>query len=63
MLPGIKIAQGGMFRCCIETAVKLSEELDEWPREGDTFDCIHEPAGNKQIIYKDGAFRWNSEKA
>jgi len=55
-----QINMGGLFRCCIDSWNSMDPETEV--NEGDTFDCKHEEPGNKNLIFKDGVFQWNSEE-
>lgn len=54
---------GGLMRCCVATIEKFVEEhpTDE-VEEGLVLNCMYEKTRNKQIIFKDGAFRWNRDE-
>lgn len=55
-----RVYQGGLMRCCLGTLDEYLQSRDEPSQEGDTLDCKYEKdPENKNMIFQDGAWRWN----
>lgn len=61
-MSGYYVDTGGLMRCCIETIHNHMAVREDNPQEGEILDCEHEEPGNQQIIFSDGAWRWNKKE-
>lgn len=53
----VRVAQGGLMRCCIQTFKDLPDGFDF--TEGQVLDCKFERPGNAKMIFEGGTLRWN----
>lgn len=58
-----RVAQGGLFRCCLQTQDEHMAERTTPPVQGETLSCKYEDdPENENLIFDAGAWRWNREK-
>jgi hypothetical protein len=51
---------GGLMRCCVQTLRNyIGDHADDEAVEGLVLDCAHESPGNKNLVLRDGCWRWN----
>ena len=55
--PRMKIRTGGLFRCCVETAMEHPEPVPD----GTKLACKYEK--KDRMIARDGAWEWNHDEA
>lgn len=56
-----RVVEGGLFRCCLASLHEHLILAQEPSVEGETLDCRYEPEGNRNLVFQDGAWRWNKD--
>lgn len=59
----MKVRQGGLLRCCLQTLAEHLDEITEVPPVGTILDCKFEMDKNNGnlILASDGVWEWNKK--
>jgi hypothetical protein len=60
----LKINQGGLMRCCIQTILEILDEFqpDTEFQNNTIYNCRYELPDNETIILIDGVFQYNQKE-
>lgn len=58
----MRLAHGGLMRCCIGSLSNQLDAMTERPADGTVLDCEYETPGNGNLILDGNTWRWNRER-
>lgn len=62
-LPPYTVKHGGLMRCCLVSLDRqMCDPAKNPPKEGDVLDCEYEPAGNRNLVFRENCWQWSGPR-